>query len=77
MFEKPENTVDVFKCLAYLSSFAARVFKSYLITHLLLQLNRSELCLRSQKTQWMSLNAWLIFHLSQQEYVKVPHSCHD
>jgi len=34
MFEKPENTVDVSKCLA-------------------------------------------IFHLSQQEYVKAPHSCHD
>ena len=34
MFEKPENTVDVSKCLTYL-------------------------------------------YLSQQEYVKVPHSCHD
>ena len=28
MFEKPENTVDVSKCLAYFSSFAARVCKS-------------------------------------------------
>jgi len=27
MFEKPENTVDVSKCLANLSSFAARVCK--------------------------------------------------
>ena len=29
MFEKPENTADISKCLANLSSFAARVCKSY------------------------------------------------
>ena len=28
MFEKPENTADVSKCLANLSSFAARVCKN-------------------------------------------------